>query len=257
MEENSLFAGINRSAGRGPVAGGMGMRNILLLILFLIQVGAAAFPTDRVTPSKILELTPTEMCVYSDYDSQYQAMEKKYSGIWSTRHYANLSDLKIRVRPSSELGPSYVGANLLDGNPKTAWVEGANGDGRGEWMYIDLDARLDSPSSTPFTIDEIGVIPGYFKNLNTWFENNRVKSLLVVVHTLPECSPPQNEWVTYRLLLQDDFRLQVFDLPDDSIGLCCYPMKKEVWIRIEDVYPGTKYHDTCISEMVLAGGCLP
>lgn len=233
------------------------MRNMLLLLLLLVQVGTVSFPNGRVTPSRIIELTPAKMYTFRDFNAQELAYEQKYSGMWSTLHHGNLSDLKIRVKASSELGSTYAGANLFDGNPKTAWVEGASGDGIGEWVYLGLDARLESPSSTPFTVERIALIPGYAKSQTTWTENNRVKSLLVVVHTLPDCSPPENEWAVHRLLLQDDSRVQEFELPWESVGLCEYPMKKEIWLKIEDVYPGTKYHDTCISEFIVAGSCLP
>ena len=63
--------------------------------------------------------------------------------------------------------------------------------------------------------------------------------------------------MVYRLLLKDDQKLQLFKLSDDKIAGNMDPMVKDIWIRIDDVYQGTKYDDTCISEFVIIGGCLP
>ena len=122
-------------------------------------------------------------------------------------------------------------------------------------INIDAYSSFSEVTSTPFSIFEIGVLPGYGKSLKTWTENNRVKKLLVIIYSPQPSFHQKNEWVVFRLNLIDENRLQVFQLPHNKISANYLDgMKKEIWLKIDDIYKGTKYDDTCISEFVAVGG---
>lgn len=237
------------------------MKLMMLLSIFLCTLGSfiggeTVFPDQHMEQSKIVDLYPSEHYRYTDFVVKDRAEQKKYHGLWSTVNQVNLENLKVSVTASSCLSNRYSPQYALDGKPETAWVEGSKGNGEGEWLQILLQAEKFSPSSTPFTVFEIGIIPGYAKSPATWTENNRVKTALLVIHS-QQPVPEELEWVTYRLHLNDSNELQYFWLDYLKAVGNQDPMEKTVWLRIEDVYPGTKFHDTCISEVVLVGGCLP
>jgi len=187
------------------------------------------------------------------YDLEFM---KKYRSNWSTIHPFNLDEFKISINSSSTLGKSYKGSNICDGKIETAWVEGVKGDGIGEWVKISINAysSLAQYTTTPFFIYRIGVVPGYAKSMKTWIENNRVKKLLVIIHSPPPLAPHEHEWVVLRLNLKDEMKVQLFDIPNDKQVGNLEPMVKEIWLKIEEVYKGTKYDDTCISEFIAIGG---
>lgn len=65
-----------------------------------------------------------------------------------------------------EKGNVYFPNLAFDGNPATAWCEGASGAGIGEWLRFDFDREV--------TLKSIKVQAGYFKNIEVWAKNNRV-----------------------------------------------------------------------------------
>ncbi len=239
-------------------------RILLVLIIIIVLSGQIAFavnkerfPSDKFEDISITELEPVEFYSLSEYNKSDLELQKKASGIWSTLNQINLNQYSITSIASSELGKQYARSNLYDGKAETAWVEGAKGNGIGEWVKIKIDAYRGASeyTTTPFSIEEIGIIPGYAKSEKTWLENNRVKTLLLIVHSPPPLYSKKLEWVAFRLLLQDNNKLQYFKLPDNKIASNDSPMTKIAWIKIEEIYEGTKYDDTCISELVLYGGC--
>lgn len=235
--------------------------NIILFsaILFLsgcTVFGEDQFPTKEIKDIKAVELNPIDSMNFDDYVQKDLQRLKKYQW-WSTLHpLQNLDKFTLTTIASSILGDSYKSVNLCDGKAETAWVEGAKGSGIGEWVKININAEsaMSEYTSTPFSLEEIGVLPGYAKSPKTWEENNRVKKLMVIIHSPPFSAPKENEWVVLQLNLKDNNKLQVFKVPDEKMAVNVNGMKKEIWIKIEDVYKGTKYDDTCISEFVAVGG---
>ena len=238
------------------------MRKVILFLLsaiiFLsgcIVFGEEQFPTEKIKDISSFTLEPNEYISFSDYLKKDLDKMNKYQW-WSTLHpLIKLDKFTLITSASSTLGASYKRANLCDGKAETAWVPGVKG-GIGEWVKVNIEAysSLSKITTTPFGIFEIAVLPGYAKSQKTWSENNRVKKLLVVIHTPPPLDLKENEWVVFQLNLKDENSLQVFKLPDSKIATNMDPMKKELWIKIEDIYKGTKYDDTCISEFVAVGG---
>lgn len=159
----------------------------------------------------------------------------------------------------------YGSQNLVDGNNATAWVEGAEGSGVGEFIYFVL------PDSSRF----INVYNGYCKSKSLWEQNNRVKRMKVTYHVGINAEGFVTEIAdVYKALqfpsefyidLEDAISLQTFLIPFNDADLKTFgqqvvegfnreydiPIRKIYNIlrfEIVDVYKGTKYDDTCISE---------
>ena len=228
----------------------------LFFILYTpIIIGTERFQDKKIKNISVIELQPTEFYSFSEFKTKDLNDQKQDSALWSTLNQINLGKLTLKTLSSSSLGQSYRSSNICDGKVETAWVEGVKGNGIGEWIKIKLDAIKDSPSSTPFSIIEVGIIPGYGKSSETWSENNRVKTATLVVYSPPPSYPKEYQWMVFRLNFQDKNNVQYFKLPDRKKAINLDPMTKEVWLRIDEVYKGTKYDDTCISEVILIGGC--
>lgn len=234
------------------------MRKVLFFVLWTFILirgytvyGEEPFPIDKIKDMKVVELNPTDCMSFNEYVQKDLDEMKKYQW-WSTLYpLVRLNKFTFTTTASSTLGDAYKSANLCDGKVETAWVPGVKG-GIGEWAKISIDAyfSLSEYTSTPFSLEKIGVLPGYAKSSKIGSENNRVKKLLVVAYS-PKLA--QNEWIMYRLNLKDKDQLQLLEIPDEEIGFSMSYMKKTIWIKIEDIYKGTKYDDTCISEFVAVG----
>ena len=129
---------------------------------------------------------------------------------------------------SSHLEPSRVGdyeaGNLVDGSVHTAWSEGVQGDGIGQWIQFDF--------SPDFIVDKIGIRNGYQKK-NRYRQNGRVKEATIVY----------SDHTTQKIYLKDTKAVQYIN---------CKPIPTRfIRIVIDDVFRGTKWRDTCISEIDL------
>jgi hypothetical protein len=130
------------------------------------------------------------------------------------------SQLIERNRPSE----AYKAENMADGNIATAWAEGADGAGIGEWIKFGFDR--------PKKIKAIKILAGYAKTETVYFNNNRVKEMKVIFS--------DGEAQTANLTDSKDFQRIVIarDRPTQFVKL-----------EIRDVYHGRKFDDTCISEI--------
>ena len=135
---------------------------------------------------------------------------------------------EVKVSSSStrkpEKGNLYDPKLAFDGNPRTAWSEGARGAGLGQWVAFNFRKEE--------TIKEVIIQPGYFKTEELWKKNNRVSSAVL------EFSDGSKKMVQF-----DD------EMKDKSISLQ-NKKTKSVLIRIKSVYPGASdSKDTLISEV--------
>jgi hypothetical protein len=134
------------------------------------------------------------------------------------------------LRP--QFGNSYGAQNLFAGSTASAWVEGRDGSGVGEWVTIEFDGmRL---------VKSITVRNGYQKSSDIFRKNNRVRQLRVMFS--------QGE-------------TQTFGLPD-RLGQEQIELAKPVkayWMKfiIDDVWAGNKYTDTAITKLVVSSERVP
>lgn len=138
----------------------------------------------------------------------------------------NSQPLKIKATASSVRysvqSNTYDPSNMLDGKKGTAWIEGAEGPGRGEWIRFDFDREIN--------LHRVLILPGYFKSPAIWARNNRISGATVSFSD-----------GTSRLFNFPD-RMERHTLDVGSI--------RTRWVRIalEDFYLG-KDPDTPISEV--------
>ncbi len=126
-----------------------------------------------------------------------------------------------------QFGNSYGAQNLFAGPARSAWVEGREGNGVGEWITIEFDGmRL---------VKSINVRNGYQKNNDIFQKNNRVRQLRVVF----------SQGETQTLVLKDRLGSELFDLPKPV---------KAYWVKfiIDDVWAGKRYTDTAITKLLVS-----
>lgn len=131
------------------------------------------------------------------------------------------------INSSSELTDkfgTYHAKNVADNNNNTIWAEGVSGNGIGEWIYFSNTEAKD--------IHRIDIINGFSKSEDLYYKNNRVK----------------------KLRLDFDSGHSIYSFLDNSLSPQTITFNDAIFsssvkFTILEVYPGTKYHDTCISEI--------
>lgn len=121
----------------------------------------------------------------------------------------------------------YSAKNLIDNSYKS-WVEGKSDDGIGESVTFEFEKPLNK-------LPSIGFRNGY-GDLKYYYANNRVKDISVTF----------NDDLTVKTTLKDRYDIIFYDLYNT------YEYKKpisKVTIKIDSVYKGQKYSDTCLSEI--------
>ena len=151
----------------------------------------------------------------------------------------NIGEQKASSTLKRQGKQDYKASNIHDLDYSTTWVEGTEGYGIGEWVEYTL------PASNP-RITDINIANGYVRTKKLWTENSRVKVLDVEVNGKPFA----------RIHLADVYALQSVKVP--HIGYSDrdnFEGKEPIRIRfiIREVYPGTKYQDTAISEILFDG----
>jgi len=123
--------------------------------------------------------------------------------------------------------PSYV----LDDDPKTAWVEGAEGDGLGESLTVPVSALRSARAI------RVVIFNGYQKSPALLSANAAPKQLTVTVR-----GPGGQPSARQQLTLERKMGPQSFDIPVTG-GVA------EVVFTLDSVHAGSKYRDTCVSDI--------
>ncbi len=142
----------------------------------------------------------------------------------------NSASLEVRsIDASSTLPPAgrvtYEDANLLDGDPSTAWNEGARG-AVGEWVELHLrdEAR----------ITRLLVWNGYQKGAQ-FTQNGRVRRLLI---------DAGSRRFTVELLSVTGSQAVDFPQPVST---------RTIRLTVDAIFPGDRYPDTALSEIEVYG----
>lgn len=162
-----------------------------------------------------------------------------------------LDESKYKTSTTSQQS-TYPATNLSDLNFATAWV--ATKGGIKEKIIIDF--------KEPTFIKGFAIINGYHKSKSTYNENNKIKTLSIRVggsRGWDEFSnDPINDDINFKLT---DYQPLYFENmrqhPDVYYySIATYDRYKATRIELEikDIYTGTKYNDTCISEIILFKG---
>lgn len=138
------------------------------------------------------------------------------------------------ITASSELqNPKrlYAPTNLIAPSLGSAWCEGVDGDGVGEWVELTLKEPITSQAG--FALE---VVPGYAKSDALFLKNGRPKKLAVEVNGIPLETP---------FSLEDRGIVQVYTARSSGKAV------EKIRLKILDVYRGGQFSDTCISEIVV------
>lgn len=135
-------------------------------------------------------------------------------------------------------GNGYHPNNVTGNNRMCAWTEGVDGFGIGE--SIELRQMYMGPGKDVLTYTRFCIVNGYAKNDDIWKKNARVKELKVyygdayigIIH-LKDCMEPQYIDVSALNIKVSNGREAVFRF------------------EIADVYPGSKYEDTCLTGILM------
>jgi hypothetical protein len=140
------------------------------------------------------------------------------------------------VKASSTLAPqgayNYKTENLSDDNPTTAWVEGSPDQGEGQ--YIELTNFFPMGDGT------VSILNGLQFSKTIWESNSRVKIFKVSSGTKD----------LFVLELGDVMGVQQFKFPRELLK----QGNGAIRFTILEVYPGSKWKDTAISEIFSCGG---
>ena len=143
-------------------------------------------------------------------------------------------DVKASSELNNQKNNTYKAKSANDLSYETAWVEGKQNDGIGEFIEFFFENK--SPRITSIIISN-----GYMKSEKTWRNNNRVKSLKLYV----------NNKVYGILELEDSrtdqiFKIGTFGHNKDGSDLI-------LKFEISEIYKGDKYNDTAITEIYFDG----
>ncbi len=141
----------------------------------------------------------------------------------------------IEVQSASSQLPNskantYGADNIHDSDIRTAWVEGKDDYGIGESITL---------QSTGAHIEQISIWNGYQKSPELYFQNSRPKSLKLYINDQP----------MYVLALEDSRAVQYFTIE----GTKTIDGPRRLRFEIIEVYPGSKWKDTAISEINFDG----
>ncbi len=123
---------------------------------------------------------------------------------------------------------NYHPKYLMDGDPKTTWLEDVPGNGIGEWI------RVATSPITEATKLRLRMQNGYHKSESLFKKNSRIKAVQVKV--LPDGA-------TKRFDLPDSMDWQELELEFEATRV------EGVELTVLEAYGGTKYEDLCISEL--------
>jgi len=147
----------------------VGVVAIAILLLALVSIaGIFLFRQNGAKESRVIQTgTPAQTSTPAKRD------DASTPGELTTASTQSNTPLKITASSSSNRlavqTNTYYPSNAIDGKKSTAWIEGADGDGIGEWIRFDFDREI--------TLHRILWQPGYFKSPMIWSENNRLASV--------------------------------------------------------------------------------
>lgn len=122
----------------------------------------------------------------------------------------------------------YGPGNLTDGNPATAWNEGAAGFGVGEWVKF---SAVNPQRVTSVSI--MGGFPKFYKDGSDVYKKNpRPREITISYEGGSQGFTMQD--------VREQFQTFTLSKPVDT---------RWITITIDSVYPGTRYEDCCIAEV--------
>ena len=164
------------------------------------------------------------------------------------------------IRADTELTEGktlYAASNMSDYNCDTAWVEGKSDFGKGQRIKISVKGW----------ITQVLLVNGFRKTEKTFYENNRIKRIALYVDgkKLGEMEFPDRKYcrVDMTNILDEGELLNLGNFfTDENLGKTLqsgrtFAPESDIEIEILDVYRGTKYNDTCVSDIYVIKAQIP
>lgn len=227
------------------------MKKTLILLIALCLCFGVVAQERSIKPSEVFLVPNISKAqyekIYDDIDSgkmgveEIEKMEESpiyrhfYSPMCSWYCGGAINSIKASSSLNSQGQKRYGVENIHDFNHESVWAEGVEGYGIGEYIVYEF------PANCP-KITTINILNGYVRSDRLWRANARVKRLKVYYNDVP-----------YAILeLEDSRSLQWFDIGEvgrENDDACAWTLKFEIL----EVYPGTRYEDTIISELYFDG----
>jgi hypothetical protein len=147
----------------------VGVVAIVLLLLALVAIaGVFVFRQSREKEPEVVRTatpstSPTAATRTGTGDPNATVTSSPVNGA-PLKITASASSIRLAVQANT-----YYASNAIDGKRATAWIEGADGPGIGEWIRFDFDREI--------TLHRILWQPGYFKSPAIWNQNNRLATV--------------------------------------------------------------------------------
>lgn len=152
------------------------------------------------------------------------------------REYYTVATASSYLDPVGENG--YHPGNVTGHNKMCAWAEGVEGTGIGE--TIELRQMYMGPGEDVLIFTQFCIVNGYAKNKDIWEKNARVKELKVYY----------GDTYVGNIQLKDCMEPQYIDV--SSLNMTVANGREAAFrFEIADVYPGSKYEDTCLTGILI------
>ena len=164
-----------------------------------------------------------------------------------------IKSFEVSSSLKSQGATSYSKEGMLDGDLRTAWVEGAKGPGIGETITVRPSAAY---------IERIGLLNGYVADESLYYANARIKKLRVELE-LGENAEPDEKRQVYEVTLPDrSYKTLKGRYLFPSIDWVVQHGQgngfiDKVKLTILEVYPGRQFEDTAITEFYVVGFSVP
>lgn len=165
----------------------------------------------------------------------------------------------------------YERDKAFDNNKDTAWVEGVPSFGRNEYIMTNVlirDGKFYYDVNYHESKEESGIkiylsiLNGFCKNQNLYFSNNRVKKARIVFYDTPISIGQDYTTIRANPIIVFEKEIELEDVMEEQ--KFCFNLTTRVdfpfctaallmQLTILDVYRGTDYDDTCISEIKVYG----
>lgn len=188
------------------------------------------------------DLTLEEKATFEKYGEVYENMWDIVGGGCSWYCGGGQDTQTASCELSAQGTNTYNAQNAHDLSYETAWVEGVSGYGIGEFLEYYIE-----PENPRIT--EIIIVNGYVKSDNAWKNNSRVKTLKMYIDDKPYAVLELEDAKAEQHFKVDPIGYgdrQNFELLKKKPG---FTMKFE----IAEVYPGSKWDDTAITEIYFNG----
>lgn len=125
-----------------------------------------------------------------------------------------------------------------DRSMQKVWSEGVEGNGEGETLSFTFITT--EKDTTDLGVTSCAIATGHQGSAKLFRQNARPRTLELVVDGRAVAT----------LELQDDMGLQWFEIPKVKLAR---PSKHVIGLKIGEVYPGSKFQDSCITEVYFQG----